>query len=53
MAAEYYRLAKKKKKVVEYVLYGMEPHGWYNWRLETLEDAMKRVASHYEKYVGQ
>jgi dipeptidyl aminopeptidase/acylaminoacyl peptidase len=53
MAAEYYRAAKEMGKPVEYVLYDMEPHGWYNWRPATLADALTRVAAHYKNHVGQ
>ncbi len=52
-AEEYYRLAKQKGVPVEYVAYPNESHGWYNWRPETLKDALKRVAAHYDKYLGQ
>jgi dipeptidyl aminopeptidase/acylaminoacyl peptidase len=53
MAAEYYAAARAAGKPVEYVLYQMEPHGWYNWRPATLADALRRVAAHYEKHTGQ
>ena len=53
MAAEYYAAARAAGKPVEYVLYQMEPHGWYNWRPATLADALRRVAAHYKKHVGQ
>ena len=45
--------AKGKGVPVEYVSYSNESHGWYNWRPETLRDALTRVAAHFEKYLGQ
>lgn len=52
-AEEYYRLAKQKGVPVEYIAYPNESHGWYNWRPETLKDALKRVSAHYDKYLGE
>ncbi|MBI4522081.1 MAG: S9 family peptidase [Gemmatimonadetes bacterium] len=52
MADEYYALAQQKGKPTDYVLYHNESHGWYNWRPESLRDAIARVAAHYAKYVS-
>jgi dipeptidyl aminopeptidase/acylaminoacyl peptidase len=50
-ADEFVRLARDKGLPTEYVAYANESHGWYNWRPDTLKDALKRVAAHYDKYL--
>jgi dipeptidyl aminopeptidase/acylaminoacyl peptidase len=52
-ADEYVRRAKQKGVPVDYVAYPNESHGWYNWRPDTLRDALERVAAHYDKYLGE
>ena len=53
MADAYYELAKEQGKPTEYVLYDDEPHGWYHWRPDDLEDAMRRVEAHYEEHIEE
>jgi len=53
MADEYFALAQEKQKPTEYHLYDDEPHGWYHWRPDDLEDALERVAAHYDAHIGQ
>ena len=50
-ADEYVRLAREKGVVVEYVPYPNESHGWYNWRPQTLKDALQRVSTFYAKHL--
>jgi dipeptidyl aminopeptidase/acylaminoacyl peptidase len=53
MADAYYAAAKARGQTVDYVLYSNEPHGWYNWRPETVEAALLKVGEHFRKFIGQ
>ena len=51
MADEYVTKARAAGKPTDYVLYNNEPHGWYNWRPETLAASLRRVERHYDTYL--
>ena len=52
MAQDYFRQAKAKGKYVEFIQYNCEHHGWYDWRPETVADALRRAAAHFTKFLG-
>ena len=52
MAQDYFRQAKAKGKYVEFIQYNCEHHGWYDWRPETVADALRRAAAHVAKFLG-
>ncbi len=52
LADDYYRALRDAGKDVEYVQYNCEPHGWYDWRPETLADCIRRLDAHYTRHIG-
>ena len=52
MAQDYFRQAKQMGgKYVEFIQYNCEHHGWYDWRPETVADALRRASGHFSRFL--